>query len=173
MVLVPPPWWAFFSLGGHLVNYFPDQVFLGLQEIAGEITLIIPLAGCSHRCVNCHSPHFQDKNGGEILVTTIFDDILHKYENKASCVCFFGGEWQSESLCCLSDIARMRGFRVALYSGFDFEELPEGLADCFDYIKCGEYREELGGLDSRTTNQRMLRRGADGSWTNITEEYWR
>lgn len=155
------------------MNYFPDQVFLALQEVPGEISLIIPLAGCSHSCKGCHSPHFQDKNGGEILVTTIFDDILCKYESKVSCVCFFGGEWQPESLRCLSHIARMHGFKVALYSGFDFEELPEDLTGEFTYIKTGMYREELGGLDSRTTNQRMLRREADGSWTCLNSEFWR
>lgn len=155
------------------MNYFPDQVFLGLQEIVGEITLIIPLAYCQHHCIGCHSPEYQEWMGGKPLVYETFMELLDKYKGKASCICFFNGEYNPEYLEFVTTIIHSKGFKAALYSGFDFEELPEGLADCFDFLKVGEYREELGGLGSRTTNQRMLRREADGSWTNITSEFWR
>lgn len=155
------------------MNYFPDQVFLGLQEIVGEITLIIPLAGCSHHCVGCHSPHLQDKDGGEPLYNDTLYSLYDKYKNKASTICFFGGEHDTDWLIGATDVAHFCNFKTALYSGFDFEELPEGLADCFDFIKVGSYQEEFGALDAATTNQRMLRREADGSFIDITSEFWR
>ena len=162
-----------FVFRGFDVNYFPDQVFLGLQEIAGEITLIIPLAYCQHHCIGCHSPQYQDEFGGEVLTEDRYLKYLQQYKDKASCICLFGGEHSPLTLSAWSGLAQGYGFHTALYSGFDFEELPEGLADCFNYIKVGSYREELGGLDSRTTNQRMLRREADGSFVDITKEFWR
>ena len=154
------------------MNYFPDQVFIGLQEIVGEITLIIPLAYCQHHCVGCHSPEYQDTDGGEVLYSDRLYDIYDKYKSKASCICFFGGEYDKEWLIGASEVAHFCGFKVALYSGFDFEELPEGLADCFDFVKCGSYREELGGLDKEGTNQRMLKK-VDGEFVDITKEFWR
>lgn len=154
------------------MNYFPDQVFIGLQEIPGEITLIIPLAGCSHSCRGCHSPEYQNEFGGEVLTEERYIKYLQQYKDKVSCICLFGGEHTPLWLTVFSSVARSRGFKVALYSGFDFEELPEGLADCFDYVKCGSYVEELGGLDSPTTNQRMLKK-VNGEWVNITSEFQR
>ena len=154
------------------MNYHKDSVFLALQEIPSEITLVIPLAGCSHSCRGCHSPHLQDKDGGEWLTFADYSKLLEKYENKASCICFFGGEHNADDLMKLAHIARIKGFKSALYSGFDFEELPEGLADCFDYVKCGSFVEELGGLDKEGTNQRMLKK-VNGEWINITSEFQR
>ena len=154
------------------MNYFPDQVFLALQEIPSEISLVIPLAGCSHHCVGCHSPEYRDKDGGEVLTEERYLKYLQQYKDKASCICFFGGEHSPLTLVVWSGLAQGYGFRTALYSGFDFEELPEGLADCFDYVKCGSYREELGGLSEKTTNQRMLKK-VGGEFVDITEEFWR
>lgn len=155
------------------MNWFPDRSTVCLAEVPGEISLSIVLAGCSHVCSNCHSPEYRDKDAGEPLDLSSYKELLLKYKRKCSCVVFFNGEYDSECLSRMAWAARLLGYKAALYSGFDFEELPEDLTREFTYIKTGMYREELGGLDSRTTNQRMLRREADGSWTNITNEYWR
>ena len=46
--------------------------------------------------------------------------------------------------------------KTGWYSGKD--ELPDGCCiSNFDYIKLGPYIEQLGGLDSETTNQRLYR----------------
>ena len=46
-----------------------------------------------------------------------------------------------------------------------------------DFIKLGHYDEELGGLDSPTTNQRLYqieRAGDDMHWeTDITHLFWK
>ena len=61
---------------------------------------------------------------------------------------------------------------VAWYSGKN--ELPENVStDHFDYIKIGRYVAELGPLDSLTTNQRMMKRLADGRVKDITEWFRR
>ena len=140
------------------MNYFPEYVQLALSEIPTEISVVIPLAGCSHKCVGCHSPQYQDKNGGELLIEDDYRGLLRKYKSKASCVLFFGGEYDPCMLAVLSWIAKDYGFKTALYSGFDMEELPKGLAECFGYIKTGSYKEELGGLDKKGTNQRLWKR---------------
>ena len=55
---------------------------------------------------------------------------------------------------------KFSGLKTAWYSGL--EEIPSAITvDNFDFIKIGPYIEELGGLRSVTTNQRLYR--VDGS----------
>ena len=57
--------------------------------------------------------------------------------------------------------------KMAWYSGKN--DLPQNVStDHFDYIKVGRYVAELGPLDSATTNQRMMKRLADGRVKDIT-----
>jgi anaerobic ribonucleoside-triphosphate reductase activating protein len=64
------------------------------------------------------------------------------------------------------------GVKVAWYSGKN--DLPQNVStDHFDYIKIGRYVAELGPLDSLTTNQRMMKRLADGRVKDITEWFRR
>lgn len=153
------------------MNYYPYEVTIGLQEIPNEISLIIPLAGCSHKCVYCHSPHYQDPNGGVRLLQD-YPALLNKYASKATCICFFGGEHNPATLAHLLRKARARGFKTALYSGFEMERIPSYVLDNLDYVKTGAYKEEFGGLASMTTNQRMWER-VEGSWANVTYRFWR
>ena len=154
------------------MNYFPEYVQLALSEIPSEISVAIPLAGCSHCCPNCHSPQYQNKNGGEFFGNHAYHYILDKYEHKASCILFFNGEYNSDLLIGCTQLAHFRGFKVALYSGYELEELDSRLVGMLDYIKCGSYKEELGGLSSRTTNQR-LRKRVDGELVDVTAEMQR
>ena len=154
------------------MNWFPDRSTVCLAEVPGEISLSVVLAGCGHVCEGCHSPEYRDRKGGEELTYETFRSLLLKYEGKASCICIFNGEHNPDYLKFLTVMIQNRGFKSALYSGFDFEELPEGLADCFDFVKCGSYREELGGLSEKTTNQRMLKK-VDDEFMDITKEFQR
>ena len=149
------------------MNYFPEYTQLVLQEIPNEISVCISLAGCSHCCPNCHSPHLQDKNGGEEFTAKAFEDILEKYRNKASCFLVFGGEYDTQTLHDIFVFAKCFGYKVALYSGYDLWELDPKLVGMLDYIKCGSYIEELGGLNKKGTNQRLWKR-VDGELGDIT-----
>jgi hypothetical protein len=64
---------------------------------------------------------------------------------------------------------------VALYSGLPVKALAHVmLTDMAElsYLKMGNYVESKGDLTSETTNQVMLEHLADGSWKNITDEFW-
>jgi anaerobic ribonucleoside-triphosphate reductase activating protein len=155
------------------MNWFPDRSTICLSEVPGEISLSIVLAGCGHACVGCHSPEYRDRNAGVELDLIQYRDLLLKYRNKASCVAFFNGEYDAVLLGNMARAARLIGYKICLYSGFEFDELPEELRNEFTYLKTGVYREELGGLTERTTNQRMYRKGADGVFEDITYMFQR
>lgn len=156
-----------------MIRHFPEEVFLGFQEIPIEISLIIPLAGCGHKCIGCHSPHYQNSDNGIALTADSLFSLLDSYKNKATCVCFFGGEDTYELSIYLKEIKRMYKLKTALYSGFDcLGSLDIDIVNNLDYIKLGRYKKELGGLDNKNTNQKLFKI-VDGSLENITHLFWR
>jgi anaerobic ribonucleoside-triphosphate reductase activating protein len=158
--------------GGIKLKWFPDRTTVCLSEVPGEISLSIVLAGCSHVCSGCHSTEYRDKNAGVEVDLIQYRDLLLKYKGKCSAVVFFNGEYDPEYLGRMAWAARLLGYGTALYSGFEFDELPEELRNDFTYIKTGIYIERLGGLMSPLTNQRLLKR-VDGAWVNVTSSFQR
>ncbi|MDR0619425.1 MAG: anaerobic ribonucleoside-triphosphate reductase activating protein [Bacteroidales bacterium] len=141
------------------------------QEIPGEVTLAINLSNCPNRCKGCHSPHLQEDKG-KILDNKILDGLLEKYGKAITCICFMGGDISPREVEQCSVFLRSRSFgriKVGWYSGkntFPQECSPKN----FDYIKLGAYVEQLGGLNSATTNQRFYRVD-DGQMVDITEYF--
>ena len=145
-------------------NY--DIVF---QEIPDEVTLAVNLTNCPHRCVGCHSPHLRE-DIGEVLNEKAMDSLLKKYGKQITCVCFMGGDGQAQDVETMARHLRQHSsLKVAWYSGNT--TLPRN-AQLFDYVKIGGYQANLGGLRSRTTNQRLYRY-VNGKTVDITERFWR
>ncbi|MDL2231795.1 anaerobic ribonucleoside-triphosphate reductase activating protein [Porphyromonadaceae bacterium OttesenSCG-928-L07] len=133
------------------VNY--NIVF---QEIPGEVTLAVNLSNCPNRCKGCHSQYLQE-DIGEPLNEQALNEMLDKYGNSVTCLCFMGGD------SCPEEVERLASFlhdrtkgriKTGWYSGKT--NFP---ANCsvkhFNYIKLGPYIESKGGLDHPTTNQRF------------------
>lgn len=147
------------------VNY--DIVF---QEIPDEVTLAINISNCPNGCVGCHSPQLMDDIGEE-LSAAVLSELLERYGSSVTCVCFMGGDASPDAVCGLARfIKTSSSLRTAWYSGR--ETMPSAV-DCFDYIKIGAYKEDLGGLKSTTTNQRLYKVLADGTGVDITHLFWR
>ena len=177
-----------------------DIVF---QEIPGEVTLALNLSGCPCHCKGCHSKHLWE-DIGEPLDEKLLIGLLDRYGSQVTCVCFMGGDREPEEVARLAEYIKNHpssaathrsALRTAWYSGRP--DLPESLSEqrstgeaacqCnglsgaagpFDYIKLGPYIEELGGLKSPTTNQRLYKRVGDGTpespfaWQDITSAFW-
>ena len=145
-----------------------DIVF---QEVPDEVTLALNISNCPNRCAGCHSPHLMEDRG-EILDEVVLAGLLEKYGDTITCVCFMGGDCDPQEVERLSACVREttgRRIKTAWYSGRS--DLPEGFAlQHFDYIKLGPYMEQLGGLDSPSTNQRFYRI-ENGTMVDITERF--
>lgn len=126
-----------------------------MQEVPNEISLAINISGCPYKCKGCHSVYLWDYVGNYLIDE--IDNLLNKYKNLISCVCFMGGDQnQDELLCCLYR-AKERNLKTCLYTGNDdISSIRKEVIKNLDYIKIGRYIEELGGLDCKTTNQRMF-----------------
>ena len=74
-----------------------------------------------------------------------------------TCVLFMGGEWQPETLLDLLRLVRNEfGLKTCLYTGYERDELLPTLLPELTFLKTGRWMAELGGLDSRATNQRFV-----------------
>ena len=145
-------------------NY--DIVF---QEVPEEVTLAINITNCPNQCPGCHSKYLWENTGKKLDMSEL-DRLVAQYKSGITCVCFMGGDAEPKEV---SELAKQlknnnKNLKMAWYSGKN--ELPQNVStDHFDYIKLGRYVAELGPLDSVTTNQRMMKRLADGRVKDITE----
>ena len=131
---------------------YPQEV---LQEVPGEISLALSISGCPLRCKGCHSQETYKKDFGKELTEQELDKLLKKHKH-ISCVLFYGGEWEIDTLTkYLIKIKNMK-LKTALYSGFELSFFSKEFLTNLDYIKVGEYKEKLGGLESENTNQQFI-----------------
>lgn len=147
-----------------------DIVF---QEIPNEVTLAINLSNCPHRCKGCHSPQLQHDLGKELNDSSLFK-LVSRYGTAITCICFMGGDATPDEVCQLATFVHKQwggNFKTAWYSGYN--NLPENTSiHCFNFIKLGAFVESLGGLNRRTTNQRLYRVDND-EMIDITMLMWR
>lgn len=147
-----------------------DIVF---QEIPGEISLAVNLSNCPNSCKGCHSPHLREDRG-EVLDESMIAALIKEYGGAVSCFCFMGGDASPKEVEKSALFVKRLGngkLKTAWYSGMD--KLASGIRlENFDYIKIGSYREELGGLSSPATNQRLYR-VENGELHDITSVFWK
>ena len=139
------------------------------KEVPGEITLGISISGCQIRCKGCHSRDlWEDK--GTPLTQECLEHLLKEHQG-VTCLCIFGGEHDIDALTELFMYAHKR-IKTAWYCGLDI--IPKkhlGLLEYLDYLKLGHYDQELGGLDSSHTNQKLMKK-EEGEWVDITSIFW-
>ena len=148
-------------------------------EVPDEITLCINISNCPCHCKGCHSPYLAEDIGEELT-----EHSLHKLISSnegITCVAFMGGDSNPKEVDRLADIVQVcYGLKAAWYSGR--QELSSDInLQWFDFVKLGPYIEELGPLNSRTTNQRMYKvvytyydDGTSGyELDDITYKFWK
>lgn len=123
------------------------------MEIPDKISLAINISNCQNNCKGCHSPYLREDIGKELNIYSL--EKLIKKNQGIDCVVFMGEGNDSRKLKELASYVRSVGLLVGVYSGTN--EINSKYLGYFDYIKIGSYIEELGGLNSKTTNQRLYK----------------
>lgn len=126
---------------------------IAMQEVPDEISLVLLIGNCQHRCAGCHSPELRE-DSGQSLARDILG-LLTRYRKIISCVCFMGEGGDVKALKRHLLIVRAFGLKTCLYSGCDEVRPLTSLLPHLDYLKLGSYIESRGGLDSPSTNQRF------------------
>lgn len=142
----------------------------GFQEIPGEISLLFNIVNCQQKCVGCHSPFLQ-KDIGKLLTK---EELLKESQRGPfTCICLMGEGNDKTSLAdIITEIERL-GLKSAVYSGRDIDPADwcqeYGIIPTF--LKVGSYKEELGPLNQKATNQRLYH--CSNSFEDITYKFWR
>lgn len=136
-----------------MVKYVDTKVVF--QEYPDEITLAINISNCPYHCPNCHSAYLAEDIGTELTDEEV-SNLIDNNEG-ITCIGFMGGN-AADILHLARYIKETTDLKVGWYTGS--EELPSNIllnVHNFDYIKVGPYKEELGPLTSKTTNQRFYK----------------
>lgn len=147
------------------------DTLVSFSEVPNEITLCINITGCKIGCKNCHSSYLAEDIGEPLNLDNLVK--LIKANQGITCIAFMGGDAEPDKINALASfiINHHSPIKVAWYSGR--QELSNHIDLCnFDYIKLGPYKEELGPLNSRTTNQRFYK-VSDEELINITSKFWK
>lgn len=129
-----------------------DIVF---QEVPGEISLSFTMTGCKLACRGCHSVYLWNPKNGTELTDSILLDNIQRYSGMITTVLFFGGEWDESRLLELLKICKSHSLKTALYTGLT--DVSSELKSNLTYLKVGPWISTLGGLNSPTTNQKMIK----------------
>ena len=126
------------------------------REIPEEITLAINISNCPNNCKGCHSSYLQQDIGIELTEYSL-KKLIENHKG-ITCVCFMGGDLFPKELNKLAFyiLQNYKGLKVGVYSGLNLIN-PELIPALFDYIKVGEYIEDLGPLSSPKTNQILFK----------------
>ncbi len=132
--------------------YYDFQVVF--QEVPGEISLCFSISGCSMFCKGCHSPFLWKKGNGSLLTEEVYSSLLNQYKNLATCVLFMGGEWHPKELIKMLQEAKNKNYKTCLYTGE--KSVSKEIYKQLTWLKTGKWKQDLGGLDSKITNQRFV-----------------
>ena len=158
------------------LNLKYTDIRVTFAEIPDEISLCINISNCPCLCKNCHSSYLAKDIG--IILTTAEVEKLINISNGISCIAFMGGDISPTIVNTLAKYVKEEypKLKVAWYSGR--QELSKDIdLQNFNFIKLGPYNEDLGPLDSRTTNQRYyeVKKNELGNYylEDNTYKFWR
>ena len=122
--------------------------------------------GCPHHCPGCHNPEtWAFGCGTDVPVEALVEEVQRNPLCRG--VTFSGGEpfCQAEGFAQLAKLLKEKGYEVASYSGFTFEELLKGtdaqkdLLASIDILIDGRFLQARKSLEIAfrgSTNQRIL-----------------
>ena len=132
------------------------------SEVPDEISLCINISNCQCQCKNCHSPYLAEDIGKPLIYEETYNNKtvincnplseLIEANKGITCVCLMGGDSNPEYINILGRTIKCHKLKSAWYSGR--QELSKEI-DLKNFVKLGPYIEELGTLNSKTTNQKM------------------
>lgn len=131
------------------------------QEVPNEITLAFNISGCPYHCEGCHSQYLWEYEGDNLLPINMIN-IINKYKDYITCVCFMGGDQNIEELTEALKTCKNLGYKTCLYSGAS--EVSIKILKYLDWLKLGKYDKKLEsnnhiehGVKLATTNQHMYK----------------
>lgn len=125
------------------MNVYINSIKFNRSLVDGPgVRTVVFFQGCNLRCKGCQNPSTWEMKKGTKMTTEELAVIL-KQEAVNKKVTFSGGEPLLQIDALLDVIKKLQGFDIAVYTGHEFEEVPQELLENINYIKTGPYREDL------------------------------
>lgn len=148
-----------------------------LAEIPGEIAVFFEIGNCVRKCKGCHSPMLQipiDKElWGDVENMAHYAE-LEKSRGATAIVLMGGTTNRVDPMELKKAVERLSEILpVGIYSGASVNSVATKFLKsipALTWLKAGEFKQSLGGLNSMTTNQRFYQKTASG-WEDITASF--
>lgn len=131
------------------------------SEIPDRTAYYFEIGSCMKCCPCCHSPHLRYYMAPNTPLSVMETKAENAAEQGADAILLMGGTTNRLHESAIIQILRRLSviLPVCLYSGSDDAERDRDLAERGNatWLKTGNYKAELGGLTSPTTNQRFYR----------------
>ena len=106
------------------------------------VRTVVFFQGCDLKCKGCQNPStWEMKNGTEMTTDELVTILKKEVVNKK--VTFSGGEPLMQVEALIDVVKKLKDFDIAVYTGHEFEDVPQELLDNITYIKTGSFKEEL------------------------------
>lgn len=108
------------------------------------IRSVLFLQGCGKNCPGCHNRQIQEHGKGTmVIIDKLIEFIDQRCCNKKLTIS--GGEpmEQMKNLIILIEKLKSKGYEVCIYTGWDYERVPNRIIDKVDYIKTGGFVSSL------------------------------
>ncbi len=119
------------------INYID---FHGSVSDGPGIRIVLFLQGCLNRCEGCQNPETWDTNGGYLIDEELLFELISK-TSPIRRITISGGEplLQIDSLTKLLSLLYENQYDIALYTGFEYEEVPPEIFKYLNYLKTGRF----------------------------------
>ena len=133
------------------------------QEVPNETTLVFNISGCPYHCEGCHSQYLWEYEGDNLLPINMIN-VINKYKDYITCICFMGGDQNIEELTEALKICKSLGYKTCVYSGSSNMSIFEKTLHYLDWLKLGKYNKNFSsdnhiefGVKLATTNQHLYK----------------
>lgn len=105
------------------------------------IRTVLFVQGCELKCRGCHNPSTWDIRKGKAVDT---EDLIRELRTKAlnKKLTITGGEPLMQYRAVLELVRGLPDFDIALYTGFELEDVPKDIIGHLRYLKVGRYIQE-------------------------------
>ena len=151
------------------------NITVTLNELPNHIAVAIEMGNCKQRCKGCHSEWLSIPlpKSAWMELETVMHEVNKHVKNGADAIVIMGGTNNGIPLKDLIEAINILSHYapIGLYSGLPVKAaIHEVLKEeaKLSFLKVGDYKEKLGGLDSKTTNQIFYTKNYDGEWEDTT-----
>ena len=118
--------------------------FHGSVSDGPGIRIVLFLQGCLKRCEGCQNPETWDINGGYLIDEELLFELISK-TSPIRRITISGGEplLQMDSLIKLLSLLDESNYDIALYTGYEYDEVSPEILKYLTYLKTGRFIKNI------------------------------